>query len=143
MYNALDNNLLNGTQWNYTSDNCNEWGDLWNLEDLSIFSRDQQIDSNDINSGGRAIEGFCRPHFLSCAGIPLKMEFNLKKKRFYFQFDGETSINVPTVIYIPKIHYPDGYKIAINEGKIEKREDEQLAFITIKQNGLHTIIITN
>lgn len=49
-YNALDVNLLHGTQWNYTSDNTNEWGDLWNLEDLSIFSRDQQLDPTDLNS---------------------------------------------------------------------------------------------
>ena len=141
-YNALDIHLLNGIQWNYTSDNCNEWGDLWNLEDLSIFCRDQQIDPSDINSGGRAIEGFCRPYFLSCTGTPLKMEFNPKKKRFFFQFEGDTSIKAPTVIYVPKIHYPADYKIKINEGKIEKREDEQLVLITINENGLHTIKIT-
>ncbi|MFW9971027.1 MAG: cellulase family glycosylhydrolase, partial [Candidatus Odinarchaeota archaeon] len=64
IYNALDINLLNSTQWNYTADNDNQWGDQWNLEDLSIFSRDQQLNPDDINSGGRAIEGFCRPHFV-------------------------------------------------------------------------------
>lgn len=44
-YNAMDANLLNCTQWNYTADNTNEWGDLWNLEDLSIFSRGSTIRS--------------------------------------------------------------------------------------------------
>lgn len=42
--NAMDTHLLNYTIWNYTSDNTNERGDLWNDEDLSIFSRDQQDD---------------------------------------------------------------------------------------------------
>ncbi|GAH68636.1 unnamed protein product, partial [marine sediment metagenome] len=65
-YNALDKNLLNSTQWNYTPDNTNEWGDQWNIEDLSIFSKDQQLNPSDINSGGRAIKGFCRPHFIRC-----------------------------------------------------------------------------
>ncbi len=90
-YNAIDANLLNSCQWNYNPDNCNKWGDLWNLEDFSIFSRDQQtVDwREDINSGGRAIPGFCRPHFISVSGVPLKMEYNMKKGKFLFKFDGD------------------------------------------------------
>jgi hypothetical protein len=141
-YKAIDNNLLHSTQWNYTSDNCNDWGDLWNLEDLSIFSRDQQLNPSNINSGGRAIKGFCQPHFIYCAGFPLKMEFNLKKGTFYFEFDGDSSIKAPTIIYVPKIQYPKGYKIQISEGLIEKSEKNQLVFIKIKKDGNHVIIIT-
>lgn len=141
-YNALDINLLSSTQWNYTADNNNVWGDLWNLEDLSIFSKDQQIDPADINSGGRAIDGFCRPHFISCAGIPLKMEFNIKDVTFNFEFDGKTSIQAPTIIYIPKIHYPNGYEINVSEGEIKKEEDIQLVLVKIKEDGVHTVNIT-
>jgi len=141
-YNALDINLLSSTQWNYTADNNNVWGDLWNLEDLSIFSKDQQIDPADINSGGRAINGFCRPHFIRCAGIPLKMEFNIKDGAFNFEFDGKTSIQAPTIIYIPKIHYPNGYEIIVSEGEIKKEEDIQLVFVKIKEDGFHSVNIT-
>ncbi|MFX0036877.1 MAG: cellulase family glycosylhydrolase [Candidatus Hermodarchaeota archaeon] len=140
-YNALDANLLHSTQWNYTADNNNKWGDLWNLEDLSIFSRDQQLDPNDINSGGRALEGFCRPHFIYCSGIPLKMDFNFKEKRFHFEFDGDSSIGEPTIIYVSNIQYPKGYHIQISEGEIEKKEDEQLVLLKIENNGIHTVDI--
>lgn len=140
-YNALDSNLLNATQWNYTTDNNNEWGDLWNLEDLSIFSRDQQLDPNDINSGGRAIEGFCRPRFIYCAGTPVKMEFNFKEKSFNFEFDADTSIKTPTIIYVPKIQYPNGYEIKVSEGKITKREEKQLIYIEVEKDGIHTVNI--
>ena len=58
---ALDDNLLSYTLWNYTPDNSNERGDQWNSEDLSIFSRDQQSDPSDINSGGRALSAIVRP----------------------------------------------------------------------------------
>ncbi len=124
-YNALDENLLNATQWNYTSDNNNEWGDQWNLEDLSIFSRDQQIDLRNINSGGRAIKGFCRPHFTHCSGIPVKMNFNYKKSTFYLEFKPKPTINKPTIMYIPKIQYPNGYDVDISHGKYEKDERKQ------------------
>ncbi|MFX0070426.1 MAG: hypothetical protein ACFFAO_04975 [Candidatus Hermodarchaeota archaeon] len=141
-YNAIDRNLLHGTQWNYTSDNSNEWGDLWNLEDLSIFSRDQQTDLSDINSGGRAIRGFCRPHFLHCAGTPLKMEFNLKKGSFLFEFNADSSISAPSIIYVPKVQYPNGYQIELSAGKVERKEKEQLVFLSTEKDGFHSIKIT-
>jgi aryl-phospho-beta-D-glucosidase BglC (GH1 family) len=143
-YDALDANLLNSCQWNYNPENCNEWGDLWNLEDFSIFSRDQQtVDwQKDINSGGRAIMGFCRPHFLSVAGKPLKMEFNIKRRVFLFEFDADKSIKAPTIIYVPNIQYPEGYNIEVSEGKIKKIVEKQLVEIKTKQNGLHIINIT-
>ena len=140
-YNALDANLLNATQWNYTADNNNEWGDLWNLEDLSIFSRDQQLEPHDINSGGRAIEGFCRPRFIYCAGTPVKMEFNFKEKSFNFEFDADSSIKAPTIIYVPKIQYPYGYEIKVSEGKIFNKADEQLVHIEVEKDGIHTVNI--
>jgi hypothetical protein len=143
-YDAIDANLLSSCQWNYNPANCNKWGDLWNLEDFSIFSRDQQtVDwKKDIDSGGRAIQGFCRPHFISVAGIPLQMEFNMKNKTFFFAFDGDTSISSPTIIYVPNIQYPKGYHVEVSEGTVEKSEETQLVTITIHQNGLHNVNIT-
>ncbi len=141
-YNGLDANLLHALQWNYTPDNTNEWGDLWNLEDLSIFSRDQQVDPDDINSGGRAIKGFCRPRFIFCAGIPLKMEFKIKEGKFFFEFDGDSTIIAPTTLYIPNIQYPNGYEIEVSEGEIQKEEDGQIVIVKIKEDGIHTVSVT-
>ncbi|MFX1567448.1 MAG: cellulase family glycosylhydrolase [Promethearchaeota archaeon] len=140
-YDALDANLLHSTQWNYTSDNTNKWGDLWNLEDLSIFSRDQQLKPDDINSGGRAIEGFCRPHYIHCSGTPLRMEFIYKEKTFNFDYEADSSLEAPTIIYVPQIQYPNGFKIEVSEGNIDKNEKEQLVFIRTKKDGVHNIKI--
>jgi hypothetical protein len=42
-FQAIEANLLNCTLWNYTSDNTNARGDLWNDEDLSIVSAPTEI----------------------------------------------------------------------------------------------------
>ena len=64
MYNAMDTLMLHNTLWNYTASNRNDprIGDGWNQEDLSIFSEDQNENPKDINSGARAILGWCRPY---------------------------------------------------------------------------------
>ncbi|KAJ3190577.1 hypothetical protein HK101_008586 [Irineochytrium annulatum] len=36
---ALEANLMSFTLWNYCAENTHEWGDGWNGEDLSIYSR--------------------------------------------------------------------------------------------------------
>ncbi|NHJ20426.1 MAG: glycosyl hydrolase family 5 [Candidatus Lokiarchaeota archaeon] len=141
-YNALDANLLHALQWNYTPDNTNEWGDHWNFEDLSIYSLDQRINPENIDSGGRAISGFCRPHFLFCTGNPLKMEFKMKEGFFYFEFYGDASIEGSTVLFIPEIHFPNGYNIDLSEGEIDRDKRDQLVSIIIKENGVHTVKIT-
>lgn len=140
-YNALDANLLHSMLWNYTPDNDNTWGDQWNLEDFSIFSVDQQTDPTDIRSGGRATEGFSRPHFVYVSGTPLRMEFSLKRKEFRFEFDADPSIDAPTVLYVPEIHYPHGFEVELSEGELEETWDPQMLTFRVHQIGIHTVVI--
>ncbi|KAG0305971.1 hypothetical protein BGZ98_003198 [Dissophora globulifera] len=37
MLDAMDASMLNFTLWNYSADNCNQWGDRWNGEDFSVW----------------------------------------------------------------------------------------------------------
>jgi len=112
-YDAIDANLLHSLQWNYTPTNDNEHGDGWNLEDLSMFSKSQRYNVNDISSGGRAISGFCRPRFVACAGIPESMSFNKEKGRFTFKFKAIAGIHAPTIIHVPRCQYPDGCDVEV------------------------------
>jgi hypothetical protein len=141
-YDAVDANLLHSLQWNYTATNTNQWGDGWNLEDLSIFSRDQQSNPSDPNSGGRAILGFCRPHYVYCTGTPVRMAFDYEKGAFAFEFEGNPALQAPTVIYVPRIHYPKGYTVKLSEGSYEINENEQLLLIRSTMAGKHSVIIT-
>src|SRR5208283_5940271 len=99
--------LIGSTQWNYTASNRNDLaiGDGWNQEDLSIFSRDQQTDPADINSGGRALAGFVRPYARATQGIPRTMKFDRISGTFEFVFECDPSAAGSTEIFVPRIQY--------------------------------------
>jgi len=123
-YNYLDALQFHSTQWNYTSDNSNQWGDLWNMEDLSIFSRDQQLANwkDNLNSGSRALKGFCRPHPVAVSGNPVKWFYKFKSTVFHFNYE-----NLPgeTVVFLPDIVYPNP-EIRLNTDIPFQFEDQYL-----------------
>ncbi|MHA2502236.1 MAG: cellulase family glycosylhydrolase [Candidatus Kariarchaeaceae archaeon] len=102
-YNLMDELQLNSTLWNYTEDNTNKWGDGWNLEDFSIYSRDQSQLFSGLDSGGRALEGFCRPYPPKIGGDNATWTFSRKKKLFEMQW---TSDGGQTEIYVPILQFP-------------------------------------
>lgn len=125
-YRAVDANLLNACLWNYTADNDNVRGDRWNGEDLSIFSRDQQDDVEDLNSGGRGLEAVVRPYAVSVAGEPLRMSFERKRRRFLFEFRHDPQVGAPTEVFVPMYQYPRGYAVSVSDGAYERDEAGQL-----------------
>ena len=140
-YNALDAHLVNATQWNYTADNDNEWGDQWNTEDLSIWSRSQQTDANDINSGARGLLGFCRPFARHTAGTPLHMRFDRESGLFELYYESDPSVSEPTEIYVPYVQYPDGFRIDISSGRAVHDGEQQLVYVYCTQSGEQRITI--
>jgi hypothetical protein len=140
-YNGMDANLLHSMLWNYTADNDNTWGDQWNQEDFSIFSTSQQTDPTNIHSGGRAIPGFCRPHFVAVAGTPLAMSFSLKRKVFRFDFDANPQIDAPTILYIPEVHYPEGYQVKPTDLSFQGTKNPQLVAFRVSKAGVCSVRI--
>ncbi|MGB2955518.1 MAG: cellulase family glycosylhydrolase [Anaerolineales bacterium] len=123
---ALEENLHHFTLWNYTADNTNARGDMWNDEDLSIFSQDQRADPEDINSGGRALEAVIRPYPIAVAGEPLEIRFDIKRKIFKFRFRHDPVVKEPTEIFVPLYQYPNGCIVEISDGEYELNLAEQI-----------------
>ena len=125
MYNALDQLLMNSTQWNYTASNRNDQaiGDGWNQEDLSIYSIDQRADPSDINSGGRGLKGFVRPYARTIAGRPLKMKFKRETGAFRFVYEADGAGE--SEIFVPKLQYPNGYEVEVEGGEATRDEANQ------------------
>ena len=90
-YNAVDENLLHSTIWNYTADNTNAAGDGWNDEDLSIFSGGKE----------RAAAGWKRPYPMATAGTLLSFRWDRKRGTFRCRFTADGSITAPTIVYLP------------------------------------------
>jgi hypothetical protein len=142
-YQALDANVLNGTVWNYTADNDNRWGDHWNNEDYSIFSRDQQDDPEDLDSGGRALAAVVRPYPRRTAGEPLRLAFDVHHGIFEYEFVHDPEVSAPSEVFVPHLHYPHGYTVAVSDGTYETRAAEQmLVYRHSPSRTVHTIRIT-
>jgi hypothetical protein len=125
-FQAMEANLMSCTLWNYTADNTNARGDQWNDEDLSIFSRDQQSDASDIDSGGRALEAVVRPYAMKVAGRPIRMGFEIKVGRFTFEFEHDAEVQEPTEIFVPEIQYPKGCRVEVSDGEYEYKREAQI-----------------
>jgi hypothetical protein len=140
---AIEDNLLNCTLWNYTADNTNARGDQWNDEDLSIFSRDQQDDASDIDSGGRALEAVVRPYATRIAGRPLKMTFDYRRGGFEFTFEHNPEVAAPTEIFVPNLQYPTGINVSITDGRYDLDAEAQvLCYWHSSEMPAHTIRLT-
>lgn len=139
---AMEANLVSCTLWNYTADNSNARGDQWNGEDLSVFSRDQQRDADDIHSGGRALEAAVRPHARAIAGEPLRMAFDVKRRVFELVFRHDPEVRAPTEVFVPDLHYPKGYIVEVSDGMFEvDRESQTLVYYHTQEEEVHELRI--
>jgi hypothetical protein len=139
---AVEGNLLNFTLWNYTPDNTNLHGDLWNDEDFSIFSNDQRTDPRDINSGGRGLEAVVRPYPLATAGELLEASFDPLKRRFKMKFRHDAELSAPTEIFVPNYQYPHGYSVRVSDGRYEiKHSQQRLLYWPSAEKKIHKITI--
>lgn len=137
---AMDDALASYTLWTYTPDNTNAHGDLWNDEDLSIFSRDQQTDPSDINSGGRALAAVVRPYARATAGQPLRMAFDDRSRKFLFEFRGDPACSAPTELFVPNYQYPHGCSVSLSDGRYELEPASQtLRYYPAAASGIHRI----
>lgn len=130
----LESQLLSYTLWNYTSDNSHKFGDLWNLEDLSISSSDSEAlairlaggHTRRLDDSARGLKGFARPYAYRIAGLPLKSAFTMSTAEYVLEYEStKVEPSAPTEIYVPYVQYPGGYRVTSSDGHctIEKHEN--------------------
>eukprot|EP00298_Acanthocystis_sp_HF-20_P014582 c20828_g1_i2.p1 GENE.c20828_g1_i2~~c20828_g1_i2.p1 ORF type:complete len:707 (-),score=235.75 c20828_g1_i2:6-2126(-) len=121
---ALESNNLSYTLWNYCATHTSKYGDGWNLEDLSIYSPQLFIDKTDSYSGGRALPAIIRPFSVRVSGIPVSSRFRISTGVFQLVFESTAEIGNqnPTEIFLPFLHYPNGYEILVSDGTFRESE---------------------
>ncbi len=166
-YDALDENLVSATIWNYTASNTHARGDGWNGEDLSIWCRDDfdagRSETGDAeDSGGRALAGFVRPYARATAGLPISMRFEARSGRFSLTFEptkagnvtsavhladagggGAAHVRAVTEVYVPEVQYPHGFSVRVRGGThtIEDRPGHALIFIETEPGALSCTVV--
>jgi hypothetical protein len=123
-YRAVEDNLMDSTLWNYTPDNSNERGDLWNDEDFSIYSPDQRKNPENLFSGGRALEAVVRPYPRFTSGTPVKLSFNPASGLMEYRYISGTK-NGDTELFVPTLQYPHGIEVELSDGSYKYLRDEQ------------------
>ncbi|MGB4442091.1 MAG: cellulase family glycosylhydrolase [Coriobacteriia bacterium] len=137
---ALDANCASFTLWNYTADNTNERGDLWNDEDLSLFSRDQQRGAGSPDDGGRALAAAVRPYAVAVPGEILSMRFDIRTRAFELRFRRDPAVTAPAEVFVPASQYPDGVRIDAPQGTASL-EDQLLTYYPRSDTREHGIVL--
>ncbi|MHB1921018.1 MAG: cellulase family glycosylhydrolase [Chitinophagaceae bacterium] len=140
---AMEKNLVGYAIWNYTPDNTNSHGDHWNGEDLSIFSKSQQKDPADINSGGRALDAVIRPYPYALPGTPTRFGYEYKKRKFFLQFTSDPKITAPAEIFLPEYEFGKGYRVDYSDGRVGKDKTGQyLLYYPSASHRHHTLLVS-
>jgi aryl-phospho-beta-D-glucosidase BglC (GH1 family) len=145
---AIENNAVSYALWNYTPDNTNTKGDMWNGEDLSIYSLSQkEANSNGINNGGRALRAAIRPFASAVTGNIVSSSFNMQTGTYHLTFDSSKFTGdktVPTILHLPEYYYKNGFKTEVSDGKLLPSNDASVwHYIKTNDYNLHDLKITS
>ncbi|PVH15047.1 uncharacterized protein CXQ87_005326 [Candidozyma duobushaemuli] len=159
--NGLEQSGLHHTYWSYCVINSHEYGDYWDNEDFAFWSPEDQ--GKNLGKGEsfeecikncypsedvvRAPSAVIRIFLVSYKGEVKAVEFDIKKSKYSLSLDlnGQSGLSkAPTVIYVPKWHFPDlSYNdIYATSGDVKYNEKlEYLEWHHPEGAGTETIII--
>jgi hypothetical protein len=96
------------TIWNYNPYHSRERGDGWNMEDFSIWNACLSF----------RIPTAVRPYAMVLAGRPVAVQWKpfSRGKRFVLDFDAVPAASNVSLIFVPQMHYPSGFKTWTSDG---------------------------
>lgn len=143
MINAMEQNMIAYTLWNYNPLNNDEYGDSWNFENFSIFNAGKtESDTLKVHAGpyigGRALDAVIRPYAAKIAGIPASTAYDRRTFTFSFTFRNDTSMKLTsqtTEIFLPALHYKQAAEngtldVHVSDGEWHLDMDKETMFYT-------------
>lgn len=123
---ALENEQLNFTYWCYNPENCHEWGDLWNLEDFSIWSKDDQSDTKFVE--GNTYSEWLNNNFSIKKHINFNKNISDHNNNDNLEIESSNSLSDTSIskklVKETTYHYKDNY--GLPESSSSSNEDENL-----------------
>lgn len=106
MYDAMDENALHFTYWEYSDSK-----ETWNEEDLSVVDLEGQ-EATTITSA------LARPYPRAVAGEAPSFRYEAAARRFVLTYEAPTENGV-TEIVVPERSYPSGYRVELASGCVD------------------------
>ena len=105
---SADRHLMGWTHWAYK-----RWDDPTTADgDQGLF-----VDDTDLSSVKQAkVRVLVRTYAQAIAGTPRVMRFRPGSGRFWLRFKPGPSISAPTRVFVSPLHYPHGYRVAVEHG---------------------------
>lgn len=78
----------------------------------SLFRTDTDLGSVKLDK----LKMLERAYPMATAGTPIALSFDVSTAKLKYTFTPKATANAPTELHMPRIHYPNGYKVAVTGG---------------------------
>lgn len=106
IYDAMDDNALHFTYWEY-SDSKEEW----NGEDLSLIDLEGR-------EASAIVDAIVRPYPRAVAGDALSFRYDVAARSFHLAYDASAEAGV-TELVVPERSYPSGVRVVLSNGCVD------------------------
>jgi endoglycosylceramidase len=124
---SLEANFIDCAYWDYSVRDVN----AWNEEDFSLIDEEGQPRGFEVN---------VRPYLARLEGQPISQSFNCRTKAFLVRFKSRPGLP-PAVIRVPKVQYPQGFKLRLSDGQAEHHEEGGELWYYPAYDGCHQILL--
>lgn len=115
---VADEHLMGWTHWAYK-----RWNDPTTADGAQGLFRDD-ADPSSVKRG--KVRLLVRTYAQATAGTPLAMSFDPADGAFHYRYRPDPAVTAPTRIFVSPLHYPDGWRVRVEHGRVERRTDRTL-----------------
>jgi endoglycosylceramidase len=109
---SADRHLMGWTHWAYKY-----WNDPTTADSAQgLFDDDASFRSLKKPKAKVLVRTYAQ----AVAGTPLVMRFRTGSGRFWFRYRPDRSVKAPTRIFVSPLHYPHGFKVAVDRGSYRR-----------------------
>jgi endoglycosylceramidase len=105
-----------------------------------LFEDDEDLSTLKMDKARALI----RPYPRATAGTPLSMSFDADNATFTYAFAPDHDVTAPSEIFVPALHFPDGYAVFVAGGTVTSEPGAPILTLTAHPAAERvTVIVTN